>query len=336
MKILIIRFSSIGDIVLTQPIVKRLHEVFPQAELFYLTKPQYSSIPLQFGVPLKIVTGSELRLHYSGLQRKQFDLVFDLQNKLNSFLVKAFYIRAKSFTYNKQRSLRQRIVKHKSTESISSTLDLYQSALVKASRYMNKPILEGSLDLPVLHPSTDSTDKRINSLFPDASKTYIALFPGANHQTKQYPAESFIDLIRQAGERYHFLLLGSAQEAVLTRLIHSQTSTQSTDLGGRFALPELIDVIDKSFAIISNDSGPMHIAAALGKPQIAIFGATHPRLGFKPLNDKAVILSSDLPCQPCSLHGGKICPLQHFNCMRSILPETLVQNLHQLTLSIPA
>lgn len=331
MKILIIRFSSIGDIVLTQPIVKRLHEVFPQAELCFLTKPQYRGIPLQFGVPLVVSDNQEHNLKRYHLRWSDFDLVFDLQNKLNSFLVKLKTRSAKHFTYNKQRRLRQRIVTHKTEESIASTLDLYKSALNKAALVLNKSELSARLDLPALQAAAESNMQKYKELFPQVDKTYVALFPGANHTTKQYPPELLVEFINQAGNQYHFLMLGSSKELPITNLIKSHTIGRTTDLCGQFSISEIIEVISKVRIVISNDSGPMHIAAALSKSQIAIFGATHPRLGFKPLNDKALILSTELPCQPCSLHGGKKCPLKHFNCMRSIQPETVVKALHKLT-----
>ena len=100
--------------------------------------------------------------------------------------------------------------------------------------------------------------------------------------------------------------------------MNSLTEIEITNICGELDLQQLVTAIDKMDVIISNDSGPMHIAAALEKPQITIFGATHPKLGFAPLNKNAVILSTDLECQPCSLHGSKACPLDHFNCMKQI------------------
>jgi len=74
----------------------------------------------------------------------------------------------------------------------------------------------------------------------------------------------------------------------------------------------------------------MHLAAALRKPQIAIFGGTHPRLGFAPLNDKAIVLTADLACQPCSLHGRNKCPKGTFECMKQITPEMVEKALENI------
>jgi len=330
MKILIIRFSHLGDIVLTQPIVQRLHEVFPDAELYYLTKEQYKDIPALFGIPLTVLSSSKLLSSFSQLRSKQFDLIFDLQNKLNSFLIKYFCLRARTFTYDKKRSLRQAIVKHKTDRGIDSTLDLYKSALLKAAKELKLPELAEGLNNPQLILNPDVLEKIQSRLHkPDGNKS-IALFPGATHKTKIYPAENLIRFIQQTGKDYHYWLLGSKEESGLTYRIHFETADRSTDLAGKFSLAELIYVIAMADAVITNDSGPMHLAAALGKPQIAIFGSTHPRLGFRPLNDKAVILCKDKSCQPCSLHGLEACPRKHFACMLSLHPEELVSALKSL------
>jgi len=330
MKILIIRFSHLGDIVLTQPIVQRLYKVFPEAELYYLTKEQYQEIPKFFGIPLQVLTYSKLLESFSGLRKKQFDLVFDLQNKLNSFLIKSVCVRAKTFTYNKQRSLRTAIVKHKTEQDINSTMDLYHSALTEAADNLHQTSLAEKPENPILYPDQAKLKNMQNRLKRPDGKKIIALFPGATHNTKMYPAVSFIELIKKSGDTYHFWLLGNAAEKDLTYQIYFETADKSTNLGGAFDLEEMIHVIAISDAVVTNDSGPMHIAAALGKPQIAIFGSTHPRLGFRPLNEKAIIISQDLSCQPCSLHGQKACPLKHFNCMKLIEPEIIVSILKKL------
>lgn len=100
--------------------------------------------------------------------------------------------------------------------------------------------------------------------------------------------------------------------------------------GCHLGLAELIRVIGACDLVLSNDSGPMHLAAALGKKQVALFGATHPRLGFSPMNDNAVVLCRDLDCQPCSLHGGHACPKGHFGCMTGIPAEKILGLIDQM------
>ena len=327
MKILIIRLSSIGDIILTQPIVKRLHEVFPQAELHYLTKPQFAILPEYFGVPLKVIPYSKtLGFHFS-LSNKKYDYVFDLHAKFSTFLIKLAAGTALNFTYSKKHNLRKAIVNHKTEQSINSTLDLYQSALITASTVLNKEDLALSPEFPHLTIEQTELDQMSARLPKPDGKKVIALFPGANHLTKRYPIESFLRVIQKAGDKYHYWLMGSKAETELTYQLNFDTADKSTDLGGRFNLEETIAAVAMSDLVITNDSGPMHIAAALNKPQIAIFGATHPKLGFKPLNSNAHLLCKNIACQPCSLHGGEQCPLNTFACMKTIHPDELISQI---------
>ena len=136
-------------------------------------------------------------------------------------------------------------------------------------------------------------------------------------------------MIEDSPHNIHFLLLGSPSEAYLGKIISEALEHRCTDLIGKFSFAELLFVMSKCHLIISNDSGPMHLAAALSLPQIAIFGSTHPRLGFAPQNPLAIIHCADLKCQPCTLHGRTGCPQKHFDCMRSIHPDSIIISIKQ-------
>jgi len=330
MKILIIRLSSIGDIVLTQPIVQKLHEVFPEAELHYLTKQQYAVIPEYFGVSIKVIPYAKTFGFHYFLSQQKYDYVFDLQAKFSSFLLKLACGTAYNFTYDKQHWLRLAIVRHKTDKTINSTLDSYQTALIKAGKALQNDSLSGELSNPKLFIKTTDIEQMSARIQIPEGKKVVALFPGATYLTKMYPAESFINVIQKAGVNFHFWLLGGKAETGLTYNLNFATADRSTDFGGKFSLSELIAVIALADIVITNDSGPMHIAAALEKPQIAIFGATHPKLGFKPLNPNASVIVKNTSCQPCSLHGGELCPRQHFACMLSIKPDEIVSLLKTL------
>lgn len=329
MKILILRLSSIGDIVLTQPIVAALVKQYPQAEIHYLTKKPFRAIVESFGFPITIHSWEELK-NFASLFKfgrlHKFDLVVDLHKKFNTFLIKTAVAGKKTVTYEKHHILRRKIVKHKTTETISSTVDLYFSAL-------NKLGFSTKQSYPKLIPN-ELINLELNKHFiktnPDLK--FIGVFPGAQHKTKQYPIEQLKDVLEliSKDKKLLFFSLGSASEQHLADYLITNTNLEIIDLCGKLSIEELIDVTAKLDFVISNDSGPMHIAAALGKSQIASFGATHPKLGFAPLNKNALIISADLPCQPCSLHGGEYCPLGHFNCMRSITPEIIATKISQL------
>ncbi len=327
MKILIIRLSSLGDIVLTQPVTKILREIYPDSQIDFYTKKQFIDLVNAFGgVNNILVWRKENFTNFGNLVsfRNRYDIVIDLHSKLNTFLIKKIINAKKTVTYNKKHFLRWLIIRKLTEEEITSTIDLYFSALRKLG-------IEKEFPFPELKPDKESfTD--LGNLLNLKSYKKIAIFPGAIHQTKQYPIEKFTEFIDSipAEWKCEFIILGSKSERNLFDELQKQTKTELVDLCGKLSISQLISAIDQCDVIISNDSGPMHIAAALKIPQIAIFGATHPKLGFAPLNEKAIILKADLPCQPCSLHGGEKCPKKHFRCMKEIKPAKLKQELKKV------
>ncbi|MDD3524000.1 MAG: glycosyltransferase family 9 protein [Candidatus Cloacimonetes bacterium] len=315
MKILILRLSSLGDIVLTQPIAAWLRARYPYAEIDFAVKPQFSELVSLMDCELNpIPYEKSLRFHWA-LHRKRYDLVVDLHGKLSSYLITLAAAAPQTLHYNKARALRKRIVKGDSNISISSTLDLYRSALLQISE-------DVTLDSPRLRPA-------LHAPLPDlpTAEKRILIFPGATHNTKQYPAHYYKELIVNSPKAYQYILLGSPSERSLVEQVMVENRT--IDLCGRLNFAQLLTLIQSSDWVISSDSGPMHLAAAMHKAQIAIFGATHPRLGFAPLNPNAHIICADLDCQPCSLHGTEECPQGHFKCMHSISYHRILGIINQ-------
>jgi len=155
----------------------------------------------------------------------------------------------------------------------------------------------------------------------------IGVFPGAKHNTKMYPIERIINFIIDVPDHWKcsFVFLGDWTDKEFTNKIRLLSDIKFYDLVGALDVQQLVGAVSMLDVVVSNDSGPMHIAAALGKPQIVIYGATHTRLGFRPLNDKAEILHANISCQPCSLHGSKECKRGTFKCMRDISSDEVYE-----------
>ncbi len=319
-KILVIRLSSLGDIVLTQSAVQALRNEFPSSQIHYLTKRACSPIVEMFNCVDEIYYWENKFTLLKDLRKLKFDLAIDLHSKFNTFIIKNCISAKLMVTYNKKHLLRRQIVKKRTNKTISSTVALYYTALKKIG-------LESNVSAPNIFPSNNVA---MPESFPVSDKIkYIGLFPGALHKTKQYPVVQLAEFIDSVPTEWNcqFLTFGSKAEKYLTGELNSLTKTNIIDLCGNLDLQQLVFAINKMDTVITNDSGPMHIAASLQIPQIAIFGATHTKLGFAPMNKKAIVLSADLPCQPCSLHGGKQCPIKHFNCMKLITAEQILNSL---------
>lgn len=318
MKILMIRLSSLGDIVLTEPIFRTLAILYPQAEISYLVKPAFKDIVSAFSTQVKILDWNNDLSSLLQLSKVKYDLLIDLHNKPNTALIRLFCQARSKIVYDKKHQLRHRIVAHTTAETISSTLDLYFSALEKIG------VHQYSL-MPVITADNSAAELlQKNNLLP---AEYILIFPGATSFTKRWLIDNFAELADLISPEFPVVIAGGRSEMPLSGYLQNKCNSTLTDFTGKTNLTQLISLIANAKAVIACDSGPAHLAAALQKPQITIFGATSPKLGFAPLNDKGIIISQNLPCSPCSLHGSDSCPLHHFNCMKAITPRIVLNEL---------
>lgn len=313
MKILILRLSSLGDIVLTQPVCAWLRERYPEARIDYMVKEQYLELLPLLGCSLNPIAYHKNLSSHLQLKKEHYDLVLDLHGKLSTWLLRNAARGHKTAVYNKERGRRLKILKGKRELAIRSTVDLYQSGL-------DKIFSQVQLESPRLYPLADTGLPELES-----TAKRILIFPGAMHNTKRYPSTYYKQLIGMSPKDWQFIISGSPGEAALCEDIASEG--RAINLAGKLDFSQILALMQSADWVISSDSGPMHLAAALQRPQIAIFGATHPCLGFAPQNPQARILVADIYCQPCSLHGSQSCPEQHFKCMHSIKVEQILHIL---------
>jgi len=352
MKFLFIRLSSLGDIVLTEPCIRLAKTHFPDAQIHYLTKPQYAPLLASFeGIDKVYLYEKKLRL-IKQLRAEKYTHIIDLSAKLSSFMIRLFTPAKHKITYKKQHFLRWLIVRKLTSKSIDSVVNNYIDAMVKipfplrergVSCFTHRGGMGDIFSLsPSIYPKLTPRPEdilRAKEIFtnyhiplPDTEQIsdedghhkwcpyILGIFPGAQHITKQYPLEKLANVILSIPEDWSIsiIIFGDWDEKNIAYRLKRLTGVPLYDLTGAFdikTLPAAISLLD---LVITNDSGPMHIAAALSKPQIAIFGATHPRLGFRPLNDKAIIIQSDIKCRPCSLHGSESCSRRQLKCMYDI------------------
>ena len=359
-KILFIRLSSLGDIVLTESCIRLASLCFPNHEIHYLTKPEYGQMIEECFQKTREVTGYEENKNLvhkvylyqdkinllKKLRKEKYDFVVDLHNKLNTLLIKICCKGKKTITYQKQHFTRWRMVKQISKRQIDSVVWNYlkTSEKIKLLAHSNDknnclPIqLEHAKQFhyPILTPNTDTINvvkEKFLSYGIPFDRYLIGVFPGASHLTKQYPAEKFINFINNVPDSWKccFLIMGDWKEKHIFLKMKSLSDVKLFDMVGVFNIVELVAAISLLDVVISNDSGPMHVAASLKKHQVVLYGATHTRLGFRPLNDKAVIIQKNIACQPCSLHGGKKCKKNTMDCFKKI-PSSEVYEVFKKTL----
>jgi heptosyltransferase-2 len=171
---------------------------------------------------------------------------------------------------------------------------------------------------------TQSTLQKLGVL-PSKNKI-LGLCPGAEYgEAKRWPAEYYAEVARDALQKgWHVWIFGSGKDISVTNTINQLTQYQCLDLGGRTNLSEVIDLMSLCDNVISNDSGLMHVAAALDKNLVAIYGSSNPH-HTPPMNDKAVIEYLALDCSPCF---KRECPFGHLNCLKNISPQQVIHHIN--------
>jgi heptosyltransferase-2 len=163
-------------------------------------------------------------------------------------------------------------------------------------------------------------------LLPD--RPMIAVAPGAAHATKRWPVEHWRQLVHRVATRgIQVVIVGSVEDAAVAAAIGQGSGSGVANVAGRFGLQSTGALLRRSAAVVSGDTGVMHMATAVGTPIIALFGPTVRAFGFFPYADRAQVLELGLPCRPCSSKGGPRCPLGHHLCLRSISPDAVYQAL---------
>jgi heptosyltransferase II len=187
--------------------------------------------------------------------------------------------------------------------------------------------LPGQTPLPRLTTDPESVSATLVRLSLTGRPPAVALCVGAEYgQAKRWPPAHYAALARRlVGAGFGVWVMGGPGDAGIGDQV-AALAPEVVNLAGRTTLPEAIDLIAAAKAVVSNDSGLMHVAAALGRPVIGLYGATSPAFA-PPLSRVAVILREDLPCSPC---GKRICPLGHFKCMNDLAPERVFAALRPL------
>jgi heptosyltransferase-2 len=337
-KILIIRFSSLGDIVLTTPVIDSLKAEFPESKIYFLTKARYSDLlkadPRIFSVVEFDQEGKHKGVKgffklISELRSQDFDLLIDLHGNIRSFFVRHLISSRKKFKYHKKRIARLLMVHCKfiRTEPIH-TVDSYLEVL-------NRLQIKTEKRIPKVFPHQSDIEFTDNFLLEHGVKKddiLLGVHPGARWDTKRWDQGKFAQVCQALIERLgvKVLLMGESREEEVVKKIKSSFPSMNVISAVDLPLGRLTTLIACCDCLISNDSGPMHLASAFGVPVVAIFGPTHPKLGFAPLGPKSVALCADAECSPCSLHGKKKCSKESRTCMDSIEPEMVIKTVEQL------
>ena len=318
-KILIIRFSSIGDIVLTTPVIRTLKQQYKQGdvEVHYLTKQSYRSILAAnpYIDQLHTIDRSVSEV-IARLRQFEYRYVIDLHNNLRSFQLRTA-LRRPSRTLAKL-SLRRWLF-------INFKINLLPNTHI-VDRYMDvvRPlgIVNDNLGLDYFLRAEDEID--LAALPTSHHRNYIAIVIGGQHEGKLYPRHLLVEVCRQLSTPV--MLLGGPEDRQRGEWIAQQVGDQVFNACGKFTINQTAALVRDAQCVISNDTGLMHIAAAFKKKIISLWGATVPEFGMTPYlpGPGSQILEAVSRQRPYSKHGKKARFRTSYNCWTGLEPERIV------------
>ena len=326
-KVLIIRFSSIGDIVLTTPVIRTVREQWG-AEVHFLTKSAFANIVEANPHIQKVFSLREKLSDITPLLKKEkYDLVIDLHRNIRSFFIK-LGLKRPAVTFDKLNRKKWLLTKFK----INQLPDVHI-----VDRYL-APILPWGIQndhkgLDFFIPKDKGlTQAKMKAFFPDFSvseSNLLAIVVGAAHQTKRIPEKKLIAVAQQWPGAIA-LLGGPKEQEDGVRILAKVNRKDVFNFCGSTSLFESASIISFAQKVLTPDTGMMHIAAALGIPTVSVWGNTVPAFGMTPYPASAkhkIIEIKQLNCRPCSKIGHSECPKGHFRCMMDISATQMLYTL---------
>lgn len=328
-KILVIRFSSIGDIVLASPVMRCLKRQLADAEVHFVTKSSFRMVTEHSPYIDKFFYFDEdLTVLIQDLKKENYDYVIDLHDNIRSNRIRRA-LKKKSYTINKLS-----IEKFLLTNFNINLMPGRHITLRSLDTVAALGVVDDGLGLDYFIPP----DQRVTEKDIPTSHLagFVAVVIGANHFTKKLPVHKLQELCYKI--EHPIILLGGKEDHAAGAQIASVDPVKIYNSCGKFNLHESADLVRRSKLVVSHDTGMQYIACAFQKPVLAIWGGTSPKLDVEPYYGSAYTQTGmpiyenvllNLRCQPCSRFGSKACPLEHFNCMEKQDIDALVSKVHE-------
>ena len=326
-KILVIRLSSLGDILLTTPMIRSIQKKYPGKKIHFLLRSEYESILVNnhFLDKLYLFTRSdeENKNLIKSLRREKYDLVIDLQNNFRS-----------NFVCNK---LHRKTIKFNKRGLAKLLLTSFKFNFLKSAKQIPERYAEVLDNFVLDGEGLDLITYNAPSVLFEEDKKYIGFAPGSRHFTKTWPRNYFIELGKMLNAQgYTIALLGGKDDRLVCAEICSELN--GIDLSNKNDLLQTAADMKKCLAVVCNDSGLMHSAVASDIKVLTIFGSTVKEFGFTPYTGKdpgllknyIVLENKSLNCRPCTHIGRDRCPQKHFKCMLELTPLLVFNNLNLL------
>jgi lipopolysaccharide heptosyltransferase II len=330
--VLAVRFSSIGDILLTTPLLRAIRHSHPGARITVLTKREF--VPLLSHNPnvhrvIGLAPGRSLLSLAAELRGDRYSNLLDLHDNLRSRAIRLL-VPGRWHTYPKHRLARALLIHGKRNR--------YRDRRPVPERYFS-----AATDLKVAPDrrppeffvgaeASEQVAAWLASTGLESESNIVAMAPGAAHATKRWPLEHWRTLVdKVVRDGFAVVVLGGPNDAALGAVLADSGRSRVANAAGVFGLQATGALLKRARALVSGDTGVMHMATGVGTPVVALFGPTVEAFGFFPYASQAKVLELPLPCRPCTSQGGPRCPLGHHRCLVDIEPgiayEALRRNL---------
>jgi heptosyltransferase-2 len=328
--VLAVRFSSIGDVLLTTPLLRAIRHRHPTSRITVLTKSAH--VPLLSQNPhlsqvLALAPDRTLASLAGELRKADYTHLLDLHDNTRTRLLRTL-VPGQWTSYPKHRIARAILIHTKR--------NLYRDPRPVAERYFSAA---RELDVtpdgepPDLFLAPESIREAAEWLATTGlgrHRPLIALAPGAAHATKRWPFPHWRTLFHRVVQQgFDVAIVGGSDDASLGASLVNGARAHARNAAGRFGLQSTGALLQRATVLVSGDTGVMHMATAVGTPVVALFGPTVRPFGFFPYTSRARVIELGLPCRPCSSKGGPRCPLGHHRCMLDITPDQVYETLRR-------
>ena len=336
-KILVIRFSAIGDVAMTVPVVHSLATQYPQHQIKVLSRPNMAA--LFANLPSNVsFCGADLKGTYKGfvglnklfkeLKAENFDYIADFHDVIRTkYLRLRFLLQGKKVAHiDKGRKGKKALTRPSNKIKVQQA-----SSFQRYARVLEELGLPVKMDFQSIYSEGKGNFSAFSTITGSkGSDKWIGIAPFATHAGKIYPQEYMEQVIQkldaQKGLKIFLFGGGKREIEILTQCANQYPS--ATCIAGKLKMDAELALMSHLDVMVSMDSGNMHLASLVNTPVVSIWGATHPLAGFMGWNQSEKnAVQIDMPCRPCSVYGNKPCIKNDYACLHNIQPNTIVQRI---------
>lgn len=330
-KIVVVHTAFIGDVILALPVAQRLRASFPEAHITFVVVPAAANVLENHPAVNEVILYDKRRgdRGFTGvlrlaerLRHGMFDIALVPHRSLRSAMIvwlSRIPRRIGFSTSALSRLFTDVVAYERSIHEIDRNLSLLRPLGITYSGTESSTLYASRNDKDVVEAFLSNQAANLRN----QHDSLVGIAPGSVWNTKRWPSEYYIKLATMLmDDGFSIILIGGRDDLVLCSDIRNALGGKAVNAAGMLTLLQSAELMQRCIVLVSNDSAPMHLAAGVRTPVVAIFGATAPQFGFSPrgVNDLVVEMHG-LSCRPCAIHGGEKCPIKTFVCMKDLKPE---------------